>query len=488
MGLHATAWTLAEQLHLSAPTVAQLLQGLSTDTRRTTIVLPDLQGSATPGELSELIAAFLALDHVRVIVEVDTESAAARRLEAFGPAVMDLDQEHWTDGYRLALWRRQYSDRPVPSADSEARAEMEPSLDDPADVLAADALYVTTRYESSTHDHGGLRAAWFRVGQALISEEDSTTRGLLLLAALGDSADPRLRGTLAGYTADAPWQLVWSSVDGDVLPPWPGPARTLTVSRTKTPVLLIADQQGTVRSLGLVDAEPVGRLPRAFGTVGALAALDDGTVLALTEQGGLRAQRSATTPTPGIRALLEESTDPTEELVHTVRAHLDSHPAHALAASSRVVVTGHQSGAVHVFSAHNASRDPQAHCAHAHSVSALAVMDTEPSDGSMESCGSSYVYSGGIDGQVRGWDPGNTAAETVVAARPLPVTALAAASTPGGPALAISWADGHIEHHRPRTHEVHTLHLGPAVNALALTAGGDLVIGMDHMVVCLRPL
>ncbi|MCZ0981739.1 hypothetical protein O1L60_30285 [Streptomyces diastatochromogenes] len=88
-----------------------------------------------------------------------------------------------------------------------------PDLSDPAAVCTADPLLVTTAYvtgaalagvpgtldgpepsarpgEGTADEHGGLRTAWMRAGQSLCREQDPTERALVLLAALGDGADP----------------------------------------------------------------------------------------------------------------------------------------------------------------------------------------------------------------------------------------------------------------------------------------------------------
>ncbi|MYS08828.1 hypothetical protein GTW71_20815, partial [Streptomyces sp. SID6041] len=81
--------------------------------------------------------------------------------------------------------------------------------------------------ESAAEDHGGLRPAWMRAGQSLCREQDPADRALVLLSALGDGADPRLRPALADLAQGSPWRLRWARHRGDLTPPWPGPVTVL---------------------------------------------------------------------------------------------------------------------------------------------------------------------------------------------------------------------------------------------------------------------
>ncbi|MEW1686619.1 hypothetical protein ACIQOF_01480 [Streptomyces sp. NPDC091265] len=64
---------------------------------------------------------------------------------------------------------------------------------------------------------------------------------------------------------------------------------------------------------------------------------------------------------------------------------------------------------------------------------------------------------------------------------------MSAGHTKAGVVLAIAWGDGLVELRHVDAGELRTFRPGPPVNALALTPDGQLVIGMDTNVVCLRP-
>ncbi|MGW7361056.1 hypothetical protein ACWGI0_31690 [Streptomyces sp. NPDC054802] len=489
LGLRATAWMMADQIQLSARTPADLLQALAADPRPTTIVLPDLHACAAHDALTEFVAALLELDHIRLIVESRPESPAGGLLAAHRPAVMNLDEGQWTDPERLAAWEEHRSEASGPSPEP---PDMAPpklvDLNDPAAVTAADPIQVTTRYETSDVDHGGLRTAWLLVGQSLISADQPSTRALLLLAALGDRADPRLRSELTNLAAAAHWRLIWSRVSGDIRPPWPGPAHALAVGRTPRTTLLIADHQGVVRIIDAADGQPMGRLPRPFQPTRTLTSLPDATVLALTAQGHLDAQRPAAPAQPtGISELLVDGTSITEQLINAVRTQLARCPGPDIAASERLLAVAEHTGAVHAFSTREPADRPRSATLHRSPVTALAAMDLDASEGTGEMEPVSLLYSGALDGEVHAWAPSKEAMPTPIAARPAPVTALAAAQTDTGPALAIAWADGHIEHHHLNSGTLRTLRPGPPVRALALTPEGSMVAGMDDMVVCLNP-
>ncbi|WP_326771353.1 hypothetical protein [Streptomyces sp. NBC_01445] len=483
IGLHGAVWDLAHQLGAAARTPGELIAALAADQRPTTIVLPDLDHSADPESLSELALALANLQHVRLLVEVTHDSPPAARLSTRAPAVMDLDHDQWTDAARLAAWQ---AANPAVPAQHPQTPDFAIDLDDPAQVVGADPMTVTTRYETSPTDHAGLRTAWLRAGQSLTNEPHPATRALILQTALGDNADPRLADHLAELAEDAPWRLVWSRASGDVRPPWPGPVRALATGRDALDgTVLMADHRGIVRAVSAADAAPQGRLPRPFPATRTLAVLPGGMALTLNSQGHLDTQHSPAAPKPtGIQALLDDGTSPTEQLLDTVRAHLARQPGQVLAASGTLLATADRAGCVHAHLLDQPSARPQVATLHPTPVTALAVMDVKSSD---DTDPLPLVYSGGADGHVRVWSPGHDPLSTPVATREVAVSALAAAQVEGEPTLAIAWTDGLVEHHSLSSGTVRPLRLGSAVHALALTAVGSLIVGTDEMVGCLRP-
>jgi hypothetical protein len=486
LGVHGAVWMLAEQLGVVARDREELLTVLSADGRAATIVLPDLHAAVVPEELGDLAVALLGLEHVRVLVEATSGSPAAALLGSHAPAVMDLDQDQWTDQERLAAWRSANPVMPSSPGPEAVASEGSAALDlsDPVQVISGDPVVVATRYEASSADHGGLRTAWLRAGQSLSNEQDPASRALVLHAALGDGADPRLAQELTALAVDARWRLVWSRVSGDVSPPWPGPALALAAGHGALDgELLVADHQGVVRSIRSVDASPSGRLARPFLQTHTLAVLQDGVVLALNPQGRLEVERSPAAPRPsGLDAFLDSGPTPFELLVERVRGFLAQRPGRVLGASSACLAAADGAGTVRAFTLNDTVLEVAS--LHRGPVTALAVVDLE---GAEDADPVSLVYSGGADGRVRVWSPGSEPLRVPVAARPVPVTAVAAAQIDGELMLAVAWADGLVEHRGLGSGQVRTFRPGQPVLSLAVTAGGALVIGTDQMVVCLRP-
>ncbi|MEU3414330.1 hypothetical protein ABZ760_24200 [Streptomyces sp. NPDC006658] len=480
------AWTLARQLSVAARTPGELLTALSADDRRTVLVLPELHAAEDPAALAELAARLAESPHVRVLVEVRSGSAEAGTLTRPPSAVMDLDETRWTDPERYAAWTAgRPATGPVPPPEPETVGTVD--LDDPAAVCAADPWQVSVRYERSGDGHGGLRAAWLRAGASLTHEPNPADRAMVLLAALGDEADPRLPDRLAGLADGAAWRVVWRRVRGDVRPPWPGPARALSSGHGRLAgTAVVADHQGTVRLVGEADGAPVGRLPEPVGRVAALTVTAGGDVLVLDTLGGLHLRPAPAAPrATGLAALLEDGPTPLERLVETVRARLRNRPR-TLAACGDVLTVADDTGHLHAFVCRDGETVPSTVRLHEGAVTALAALDlAAPGE---DGPGIPLVYSGGADGKVRAWGPGAEPLAVPVRSRTCPVTALAAAATGTGPVLAVGWADGLVEHHRLDDGTVRAYRPGLAVHALALTDSGDLLVGTDETLVCLRPV
>ncbi|QNP66110.1 hypothetical protein [Streptomyces genisteinicus] len=394
-GMRGTVWAAANQLGVVAGTPAELrsalLSGAATAGSR--LVLP----GADPAAVTELAAVMDEFGHGPVRIDTPPGGAA--------PGAVD------------------------------------PS--DAVSVCSADPQRVTLAYEESEHDHGGLRTAWLRAGQALVREQEPAARALCLLAALPARAEPGVRTALDRLAEAAPWSV--GEVREDV-----GPVVAATVFAGR---MLVADRGGTVH--GLDAARPVAVATGA--RIRAVAALPDTTVLLLDERGRLR------THGPG------------SALTAAVQATLAAHPGTALAVSRGAVVVGDRTGSVHAFGAaglHQAAL----HCGR---VTALAAADGD---------GPPAVLSGGADGSVRRWRPGRRASGTTVAERPCPVVALHAAATADGTAFAVAWADGLVELHRPgRGRAPLGFRPGPAVRAVALTPDDALAVGTDETLCVLRP-
>ncbi|MFF8290074.1 WD40 repeat domain-containing protein [Streptomyces sp. NPDC016309] len=449
------AWAIADRLGVVARTPGELVQVLTAGIRRVVLVLPDLDAAHEPERVADLIEWLADLDGFHLVVGVGDGSPAHVRL----CARPDAAPASWPE--------RPPSPTPPPGARRPSEGGgvaggFDP--DDPGAVCAADPWRVTARYgagDAGGDHHGGLRPAWLRAGQSLCREQAPSRRALVLLAALDDAADPRLRPALERLAALEPWRVRWTRARGDVSPPWPGPVTALAICAAPEPGrLLVAVRPGTVRALHTADGSPAGTPAHPGGRPAtALACLPGGTLLLLDERGRLHVPR----PDP---------------LADAVAATLAAHPGTALAAAGGTVVVGDRVGSLHAFGltgVHQAA-------AHSGRVTAVAAVASP----------GPRVYSGGADGTVRSWTPGAGPRPAPLAERPCPVVALHAADTPGGPALAVAWGDGLVELYGPDGRRAE-FRPGPPVRAVALTADGAdgedcaLVVGMDEALLCLAP-
>lgn len=487
------AWTIAHQLAVTARTPGALVDTLTGDGRRTVIVLPDLHAGEGPEDIAELALALLESDHVRLVVEVRSGTPGRQALSGARCAVMDLDEARWTDPARYASWAaRPRRVQPEPSGREPRSAPADPvDLNDPSSVCTADPWHVSALYERSGDPHGGLRAAWLRAGASLTREQEAPERANVLLAALGNDADPRLSAALARCAEGARWRVRWRCVPGDARPPWPGPARALAVGRGALDGrLVVADHQGTIRVLDGQDASPAGRLPASRPLSGALVVHADGVVASLDAHGLLFTQRATSNArTAGLSALLNADPPVEDRLLGAARTYVEGVAATALAACGGVLAVADETGTVRAFTGRGGDSDePGAATAVLHQGPVTALAVTGASTPAADFPSIPLVYSGGADGTVRVWALSGAALETPVLSRPYPVTALAATTTEAGPLLAAAWADGLVMHQAvaegaaPRVFRP-----GLRVNALALTPAGELVLGTDESLICLVP-
>ncbi|MEU8761712.1 PQQ-binding-like beta-propeller repeat protein [Streptomyces sp. NPDC048659] len=431
------AWAIASHLGVVAASPADLVHVLATTepgrTPRTILLLPALHEAAEPTRIAELLRDLATQGRIRIVVETRETTPEQAILTASRATVIDAEQHE-----------------PPPSPP--AQEEHLPDLSDPTAVVTADPYRVTAGYVREADDeHGGLRPAWLRAGQALCAAATPADRALALLTSLGDGADPRIAPALEEAARPAPWKVRWTRVTGDVTPPWPGPIAALAVQGG---TVLAADRTGTVHLLNAADAHPRGRLVHPVrGRVTALAPTPDGTVLLLDERGRLHPVPGTAPRPPYLQRLTE-----------AVAATLTRHPGTALAAIQGSVIVGDRLGSVHAFGLtglHQAAP-------HSGRVTAVAAVESE----------TPFVCSGGIDGTVRRWIPGEDPDPTPLAERPSPVVALHAAETPYGPFVAMAWADGTVQLHGPEGNR--TFRPGPPVRAVAVTPDAALLIGMDE--------
>lgn len=440
-----TAWTIANRLGVVARTPGELVQVLATtEARRAVLLLTDLHEAAEPEAVAELVGELSELGRIRLVVEVRTGTPAHTLLAARRATVVEVPEADRTA-------TRQGAGR---AAERIVRPPVD--LADPLAVCAADPLLVTAGYTGgSGDDRGGLRSAWLRAGQSLCRDQEPADRALVLLGALGDGADPRLRPALRELAADAPWRVRWTRVRGDLTPPWPGPVTALGTIGDR---LLVAGPTDAVHLLRTSDGAPAGQtFAGPARRIKTLAPAPDGTLLLLDERGRLHTVRGLPGPRPPYL----------ERLTAAVAATLTRHPGTALAAISGSVVVGDRLGSVHAFGLtgiHQAAL-------HSGRVTAVTAVEAPPTP---------FLCSGGLDGTVRLWTPGQDPHPEPLAERPCPVVALHAAPTPEGPSLVIAWADGLIELRHLDTKERLSFRPGPPVRAVVLTPDGGVVAGMDE--------
>ncbi|MBD0709505.1 MULTISPECIES: hypothetical protein [unclassified Streptomyces] len=479
-------WTIADRLGVVARSPGDLVHALVTrearPAGRTVLLLTDLHAAAEPEALARLVVDLAGVGWIRLVAEAREGTPALAVLTTERRAtVVDLDE---TADPAAPL---PPDPEPGLSGPAPGPSAPPPDLSDPAAVCRADPLRVTTAYvtgaavaglpgtldgpEPSARpgayadgDHGGLRAAWMRSGQSLCREQPPAERALVLLAALGDGADPRLRPALAELASTAPWRLRWARHRGDLTPPWPGPVAVLGAAGGPLEgTLLVGDRTGTVRLLHEADASPAGRLAHTVpGRITALAPAPDGTVLLLDDRGRLHAVRGAAPRAPYL-----------ERLTEAVSATLARHPGTALAAIAGSVVVGDRLGSVHAFGLRGLHQS----ASHSGRVTAVSAVDSA----------TPFVCSGGADGTVRLWTPGRDPRPEPLAERPSPVVSLHATETPHGPLVAAAWADGLVELHRPEGGATLAFRPGPPVRAVAVTGAGSLLVGTDESLVCLAP-
>ncbi|MFE7778402.1 hypothetical protein ACFU5O_31855 [Streptomyces sp. NPDC057445] len=420
-----------------ARTPGELIGALTADARRRLVVLPDPQAAHDPQAIAELVGALRDLGHLRIVTGTwsdEAETAETADADGAPPDLEDPAAVCAGDPFRVTA---------AYDLQGDAHGGLR-DLEDPAAVCAGDPFRVTAAYDLHGEAHGGLRAAWFRAGPSLIRDQPVSGRALVLLTALGDDADPRLRPALTALAADAPWRVDWTRVRGDLTPPWPGPVAALAHGTGRwADHLLVCDQRGTIRSLHPDDATPMaGSVPMPV-RITALAPLPDGTLLMLDERG--RPHTHGRTP-----------------LTEAVAATLAKHPGTALAATDGLVLAGDRHGSLHAFGL----RGLHQAAPHRGRVTSVTVLhDPAP-----------LVCSGGADGTVHTWSPGGSAGGAPLTERPCPVVALSGL----GPALAVAWADGLVELRRLDTGEVLGFRPGQPVRGLAVCGDRSVVIGTDE--------
>ncbi|MFC6933525.1 hypothetical protein ACFQHO_26365 [Actinomadura yumaensis] len=142
----------------------------------------------------------------------------------------------------------------------------------------------------------------------------------------------------------------------------------------------------------------------------------------------------------------------------------------ALGADERVatVALGDRTGAVTAWTFDAPAGPPPSCDLHTGPVTAVACVSLP---------GGRLVVSGGSDGTVRLWIPGEPPMPEAAARRDCPVTAVAAAVVAGRPLVAAGWADGELHFWDLETGGDAALRPGGTVGALVLGPGPVLYVG-----------
>ncbi|MFJ1757458.1 hypothetical protein [Kitasatospora sp. NPDC088134] len=514
-GVRAAVWQLGQQLGVSARTVGELLDRLASDPRRTVICVPELDQALDPVRLvAELLDPLLELPHVRLVAEATADLVFTAVAE---PAELDLDDPRWTDRARWDAWcasegldpaaypnpgRAVGAVLPAPPAFADLLARVPLDADgrphlvaagtelltglwaaaarsgDPGPLAADPLLYalaepvaVTAALEAAAPGTApaALDAAWQAAGPALIDTPEPAVRAHQLRARLlgtdpGDPQDLAAAAFAADRLGTAPcrWTARWARRHPDTAAtaPGAGPYRGRW---------LLADPNGAVHTLASADGTVLGRItvpgPKPLR---ALAATPGGSLVLLDQWGGLDLVTPGP-PTPGL--------DPhaLDEALARLRAAAGEPTALAAAADlpHAAPALGDSDGTVHWHHGGSVLGEKL----HTGPVTALAAaaVDAEPAG-----LGMPLLASGGLDGAVRLWGPGDEPMPEPADRRPCPVTALALDTGASGPALAAAWSDGLI---RVRSLEVSDtvldLRLGSPATGLSLV-GSILLVGLPE--------
>ncbi|WP_251066098.1 hypothetical protein [Streptomyces sp. ISL-36] len=180
----------------------------------------------------------------------------------------------------------------------------------------------------------------------------------------------------------------------------------------------------------------------------------------------------------GIAGLLSDAPTGTEVLTNDLREQVGTALAYTEGRAVGVAALGDATGTVRAFG------DVAATVAlHNGPVTALAAvrmrLDSETTV--------PLIYSGGVDGAVHVWSPGNAPMTAPVLQRPCPVVSLDAEATKNGLATVVAWGDGAVECVYWDTGVQQTFRPGPPVRAVVLDEDGRVLIGMDEALTCLIP-
>ncbi|MFC6880075.1 MULTISPECIES: WD40 repeat domain-containing protein [Actinomadura] len=369
-------------------------------------------------------------------------------------------------------------------------------VSDPGCLAHADPVAVTAAIDAVQADGPWpLRNAWRSAGPALVRMPGGAARASALRLAALRNGDRDLANAFAQHAAGAQWGPRWISARpaDPSADHWSGPVEAL--ARTAAdhdgergapgaeserggpgPELMAAGANGAFHAFDLESGRPAGRVPGETARIRDLVPFPDGAVLHLDDHGGLGVTRpsGARSRAEHLGGLLNAAPAGGGDLdAKAVLATLTSSgPAvpTALGADERVatVALGDRTGAVTAWTFDAPAGPPPSCDLHTGPVTAVACVSLP---------GGRLVVSGGSDGTVRLWIPGEPPMPEAAARRDCPVTAVAAAVVAGRPLVAAGWADGELHFWDLETGGDAALRPGGTVGALVLGPGPVLYVG-----------
>lgn len=486
------AWAAGRQLGYGPLAPARLLDRMSQDERPVLLLVPDLHRAgagpvdlpaAAPATLvAELLEPLLSLPHVRAVVEVgdsgllpaddaetiDVGDGATARPDTGRQSFANLvaTVPHTADGrpdWALASTPvlRHVLDAALRADDG--GAAVRGLLSDPGFLVHGSVPALTAVLaDERIPVPGQLRRVWRRAASGLTAQDDDSTGRAAVLHAAAVDTDASLTEFLRPLARRHWWSAVWARPD--------------------LPVTALALVPGAGR--GLLAADVTGRFRTYDVDTGAQTGVHPASGAAFVRPGAVvpRDTRSALLLDDRADALLPwaPEDDPTAAIV---LGHIaEHHGAQALAEQdarvtalgsgpeSPYTVVGDGSGALHLWSLTEYQDTPRSRPGHEGPVTAVACLH-------LADQGLTLVFSAGLDGAVRLWETSAEPMPRPVQRRGSRPTALAAADTPVGPALAVAWSDGELHLWHVFSGRMRTLPLLHPCAALALTPEGLLVVG-----------
>lgn len=326
-----------------------------------------------------------------------------------------------------------------------AGGTLERLLDDVDLLLHARAETVVAAFDAVDGDWARRqRRVWRSAGAGCATAPVPDRAALLRLAAVRHH-DEELAERYALRAAEADWDVRWALTR----PPageadrWPGAVSALERGRGRLAghVLAVA-ADGPLHVLSPADGSAAGRIRGERTDLRGLVSFPDGTLLCLDSPGFLSAVGAprAESRSEMISSLLNAAPASASGIDATafVKAVGAPRPFTALGADEAVtrIVCGDHAGTLHVWNLDSDTPTALEHTLHRGPITAATcVRGASPI---------SMTVSGGADGRLVLWRPGDPREPREAMHRPTRVVAVDALLGAGGPLIAAAWADGMV--------------------------------------------